>query len=481
MLFNNRFDYMATPKALAQLEQTNGFVDSLRQRDDIQAVKWKHVKFVEHLGDGRFYSKFEVKVKQSKRRSSTKSCDDNETCSIDGSIDASIMSWDTTLSEAEAPKRSSTRRKYSLKCLDVNIRPKEFVFAAVDLLYEAGLLSTLHHDHIVRLHGVSAENLAESYQDKRRRGYFLLTDLMSESLRDRFTSWKLTKQQEQGGRNLRRSWQPQATITASSSSSSVKRSASFSTGSRTFTFQEQRHLLAGGSQVPSLEHRLRHVALPIAQAMRYLHKKGFVLRTLNPESGLGYEATTGKVMLCDLGLARPINDDTENVLNTTDRHPYYKAPEYYQHTTEYLKSDVYSFAMVLYELVTLQHPFEKYLNDDMEVFEKNVIVEGDRPVFNDMGVSLALKTLIRSCWTEKIQHRPSFHEIVKQLEQIVNTRNVDECPLSPGLVVPTTKARKGRRSLSSVGGTINSKLPSSSLSKSSHEKRSSKYQIINYR
>ena len=64
MLFNNRFDYMATPKALAQLEKTNVFVDSLKQRDNVQEVAWNNVTYEEHLGDGRYCSLFHVKVKQ---------------------------------------------------------------------------------------------------------------------------------------------------------------------------------------------------------------------------------------------------------------------------------------------------------------------------------------------------------------------------------------------------------------------------------
>ena len=453
MLFNNRFDYMATPKALAQLEKTNVFVDSLKQRDNVQAVAWNNVTYEEHLGDGRYCSLFQVKVKikrsSSKQRRSKSSRsgrkvddDDESNCCLD---DEKTKQYSRKMS-----------KQYALKCLDVKMRPKEFVFAAMDLLYEAGLLASIDHEHIVRLRGVSADNLAESYRDTNRRGFFFLFNLVSMSLRDRLSSWKLAKQREEAqltqSRFFRKSWQ--TTTTPSSSPSSSPEES-----------RDRKNLPTVAQQVPSLEHRLRDVALPIAEGMQYLHKQNIVLRTLNPETGLGFYAKTGKIMICDLGLARPIQDVHDMV--PSGMNPYYKAPEYFKRIGCGVKSDVYSFAMVLYELVTLKHPFEKYTKLDFEAFEKNVIMEGERPTFNN-GVSPALKSLIRSCWDEVANHRPSFAEIVKQLEKIVASTEGDDCPMSP--VVCESSETKGRRLLS---GTMKDRLRSTSL----HDKRTMKYQV----
>ena len=436
MLFNNRFDYMATPRALAKLEKTNVFVDSLRQRDDVKAVTWKEVAFEEHLGNGRFCSLFHVKVSKFKRR---------------GSKSRSRRDCSSTSSADDATRSPSKSRRYALKCLDINMRPKEFVFAAMDLLYEAGILASIDHENIVRLRGISTENLAESYRDTNNMGFFFLYDLISESLRDRFAAWEPAKQEEMHlsrGGIFRRS-----------------RKASSMSPVSSYHGRKSIHNVA---QVPSLEHRLQDVALGIAKGLVCLHKQNIVLRALNPETGLGFDSKTGKIKLCDLGLARPVEDVHDMI--PTSMSPFYKAPEYFKRTGCELSADVYSFGMVLYELVTLSHPFEKYQKLDRTAFENDVILDGQRPSF-DFGVSPALKSLIRSCWDNVARHRPTMVSIVSHLEDIIACTKSNEFSRSQTM-------GNVRRTKSIEGPTRLKLKPSHSVSM--HDKRTAgkKYQVV---
>ena len=516
MLFNNRIDYMATPKALSQLEKTNGFVESLQKRDDVVAVTWgSKLKMEEHLlDDGRFCSIFQVsakdksaekkakkeakkskkkKSKSSKSKKSSKDDDDEDRAEFDDGSDISLRGGSTTA----IPK--SAWQQYTLKCLDVNMNPKEFVFAAMDLLHEAGLLASMNHPNVIRLRGVCSDNLVDAYSDNTRRGYFFLYELMAGgSLRKKLSTWNqvLQKQQKQrsqaeggGGSGffLRRS---------TASTDSLKSAASEAAAS--IQNQQQRPSILGRASIlsprlsvssagstevnnielPTLEERLKDVALVVAKAMNYLHFSSIAYRSLNPETGIGYDSE-GKLYLCDMGLARKLQDGV-GTLSTRGMNPFYKAPEYVLKekqlrskqgnggAIDLRKADVFSFGLILYEIVTLTNPFEKYYvnveqqqqldvsnhtkhtestNIDVETFEKEVLIGGERPSLDQYkNIPFFLKSLIISCWNENPNKRPCFSEIVKWLEEIIENQ---ECPLSPVAVVkPSATIRKKLRSSS---------------------------------
>ena len=76
------------------------------------------------------------------------------------------------------------------------------------------------------------------------------------------------------------------------------------------------------------------------------------------------------------------------------------------------KCDVYSYAIILWEMLTAQHPFK-----GLDVYQIMQTVEaGGRPPLTTMAVSQELRELITSCWAQNPSLRPSFEEILGALE-----------------------------------------------------------------
>ena len=81
------------------------------------------------------------------------------------------------------------------------------------------------------------------------------------------------------------------------------------------------------------------------------------------------------------------------------------------------KSDVYSFGIILWELVSMQVPFEDCARDYL-VEEK--VLAGCRPEFPADFKCFAYKLLTTSCWHPSPLERPTFDEIIHYLAAIQN-------------------------------------------------------------
>lgn len=97
--------------------------------------------------------------------------------------------------------------------------------------------------------------------------------------------------------------------------------------------------------------------------------------------------------------------------------PYWLAPEIMAEKEYDDKSDVYSFAIILWELLSRLHPFseydEQYKKAPMVKLEKD-IVKGLRPTIPSDAPPY-LSELILQCWRVEPSERPSFQQIVSLL------------------------------------------------------------------
>jgi serine/threonine protein kinase len=96
------------------------------------------------------------------------------------------------------------------------------------------------------------------------------------------------------------------------------------------------------------------------------------------------------------------------------------APELHQRQPYTQKMDIYSFGIVLWELVSGDIPFSE-VRWDTEIAEK--VVRGERPPIPP-ECSDRLRDLIEYCWAAEPDVRPSFVEIQAQLIQIAEDLNV---------------------------------------------------------
>lgn len=175
-------------------------------------------------------------------------------------------------------------------------------------------------------------------------------------------------------------------------------------------------------------------ALDIARAMDCLHANGIIHRDLKPDNLL-LTANHKSVKLADFGLAR---EETLTEMMTAETGTYrWMAPELYSTVTlrqgekkHYNnRVDVYSFGIVLWELLTNRMPFEGMSNLQAAYA---AAFKQERPTIPD-DIAPDLAFIIQSCWVEDPNSRPSFSQIIRMLNQYLFTLQPPEPPPQPCL------------------------------------------------
>lgn len=124
-----------------------------------------------------------------------------------------------------------------------------------------------------------------------------------------------------------------------------------------------------------------------------------------------------RIKVCDFGLSdlfergKKLYDD-EGAKGT----PLYMAPEVMLGEEFNEKADVYSFGIVLWEILTRKEPFSQY--SDYDIFVAAICDEGVRPPIPDDCIP-SLRKLMTDCWDANPKKRPDFVDIVKRLDEII--------------------------------------------------------------
>jgi hypothetical protein len=183
--------------------------------------------------------------------------------------------------------------------------------------------------------------------------------------------------------------------------------------------------LLRSEQELSLHERVR-MAKDAALGVNWLHGiSGIIHRDLKPANLLVDSNLT--VKLTDFGFAqlRPESEDEtlEDGRGGAKGTPLWMAPEIMMGKPFTEKVDVYSFGIILWQILTRQEPFAHHKN--LKLFRIAVCKRGERPPMPP-DAPPRLRQLIEACWDGEATRRPPFKKIVHQLDDVLLDAVVDD-------------------------------------------------------
>lgn len=159
------------------------------------------------------------------------------------------------------------------------------------------------------------------------------------------------------------------------------------------------------------------IALDTAKGMAYLHASGLIHRDLKSLNLLLVDPVNSpndriSVKITDFGIS--VMFDTDRLMTGQMGTCHWMAPEVLNNEGYDFSADVYSFAIVLWEIFARETP---YRNINPAMIPYRVLNLGERPEITKIK-NPSIQNLIVKCWTRNKENRPNFPEIIQALEEI---------------------------------------------------------------
>eukprot|EP00978_Attheya_sp_CCMP212_P009882 scaffold23513_cov62-Attheya_sp.AAC.2 len=363
-------------EAVTHMNSTSKIVDQMRESERIAQLRHSEITVGELIGKGGFSDVFEVLSI------------DLQGPLIGNTFHESQMEYEQTplgqvreqVRQAVAEKsvvhrKERSRDGYVIKFLRRSVmnRTASFRTGAKDLALEYKILSSLDHPNIIQLRGV-AEAGVNGFASGAAGGFFLVLDRLETTLDARMNSW----------------------------SNHEKKLIKWS------KLQDRK----GGKRKALVKSRIK-VALDIATAMEYLHSRNIIFRDIK----------NGTVQLFDFGLAKELIPETNKrtdgnyKLTGNTGSLRYMAPEIARREPYNLSADAYSFAILLWEMITLEVPYHNY----NQAMHSSLVVYGtERPPI-DQKWSPSIKELLAKSFSMKALDRPTFSTTTEILREEIDS------------------------------------------------------------
>ena len=167
------------------------------------------------------------------------------------------------------------------------------------------------------------------------------------------------------------------------------------------------------------------IAHDIASAVSYLHTNDtiqIIHRDLkSPNVLVYYEGTRMRAKVADVGIAKVVSEDEMVTMTKGMGTPLWMAPEVVKAQGERKKItydekvDVYSYGIILSELVNRKEPFSEIKNR-FDVVPS--VLRGIRPLVNRDKAPVSFVALMERCWAQRAADRPKMEEVVNTLDQM---------------------------------------------------------------
>ncbi|KAG7337224.1 serine/threonine protein kinase [Nitzschia inconspicua] len=255
------------------------------------------------------------------------------------------------------------------------LNPSLYATAAADFITEGTLLSALDHPHIVAMRGRSVPTV-EGFASGKRDSVFLMLERLHGDLTHKVRQWRERQSQNR---------------------IIIKGLAGRRDGRATI-----------------LRERVQAM-MEVADALNYLHDRNIIHRDLKL-SNVGVDAS-GRMKLLDFGLAKilptPSKDGELFHLTGNTGSVRYMAPEVARGETYNLKADVYSFSILLYEVMNLDKAFQGWQPRDIS---DRVHHKKHRPRLPLIWPS-PVRDLIKATWSDIPAGRLSMKHVYAVLQK----------------------------------------------------------------
>ena len=170
--------------------------------------------------------------------------------------------------------------------------------------------------------------------------------------------------------------------------------------------------------VDSLAPRLQRIVTEIALALDHMHTRGWVHRDVKPDNVLA--AADGQTKVIDLAIAARSSGMLGKLLGgktLPQGSPSYMSPEQIRGSALDARSDIYSFACVLFELLAGRPPYTA--TDTNDLLNKHVSATVPAVDAFNKNATTSISKYLRQMLAKKPSERPaSMKDVLKQLRSI---------------------------------------------------------------